>query len=54
MEQVVEAAGLDVMDYDNRWARYRIRLQKSDLTKHADVLRKLLEASYHEFGGGDA
>jgi hypothetical protein len=54
MEQVVEAAGLDVMDYDNRWARYRIRLQKSDLTKHADVLRKLLEASYREFGGGDA
>lgn len=54
MEQVVEAAGLDVMDYDNRWARYRIRLQKSDLTKQASVLRKILEASYREFGGGDA
>lgn len=54
IEQVVEAAGLDVMDYDNRWARYRIRLQKSDLTKHADVLRKILEAAYREYGGGNA
>jgi hypothetical protein len=27
-ESVVEAAGLDVMDYDTRWERYRIRLQK--------------------------
>lgn len=50
----VEAAGLDVMDYDNRWGRYRIRLQKGDVTKHAAVLRRLLEMSYKESGGGDA
>ncbi len=38
-EAAVEAAGLDVMDYDNKWGRYRIRLQKADVKKHADVLR---------------
>jgi hypothetical protein len=53
-ESAVEAAGLDVMDYDTRWERYRIRLQKGDVKKHTDVLRTLLEASYKEFGGGDA
>ncbi len=52
-EAAVEAAGLDVMDYDNRWERYRIRLQKGDVKKHAEVLRKLLEGSYKEWGGGD-
>lgn len=53
-EAAVEAAGLDVMDYDNKWGRYRIRLQKADVKKHADVLRQLFEASYKESGGGDA
>lgn len=53
IESAVEAAGLDVMDYDNRWSRYRIRLQKGDLTKHADVLRRLFEAAYKDFGGSD-
>ena len=51
-EATVEAAGLDVMDYDNKWGRYRIRLQKGDVKKHAEVLRQLLEASYKESGGG--
>ena len=53
IESAVEGAGLDVMDYDNRWSRYRIRLQKGDLTKHADVLRQLFEAAYKESGGSD-
>jgi hypothetical protein len=44
-ESVVEAAGLDVMDYDTRWERYRIRLQKGaalavnffDAWRHVDM-----------------
>jgi len=31
IEQKIEAAGLDVLDYDNRWSRYRIRLGKGDV-----------------------
>lgn len=53
-ETAVEAAGLDMMDYDNRWGRYRIRLQRGGVKKHAEVLRQLLEASYKESGGGEA
>ena len=52
-ESLVEAAGLDLLDYDSKWRRYRIRLQKGDLKKHADVLRQLFEAAYRETGGGD-
>ena len=54
IEQKIEAAGLDVMDYDNRWGRYRIRLEKGGVKKHADVLRELFEAAYRDFGGGEA
>jgi hypothetical protein len=53
-EAVVEAAGLDVMDYDTRWGRYRLRLQKGDVKKHAEVLRQLFEAAYRESGGSEA
>ena len=53
VDELVEVAGLDVMDYATREARYRMRLQKGDVTKHSDVLRRLLEQSYREFGGGD-
>jgi hypothetical protein len=53
IDAALEAAELDILDYDKRWGRYKIRLSKSDLTKHADVLRRLLETSYKEFGGGD-
>ena len=52
IEEAAEAAGLE-MDYNNRSGRYRIGLQKGDVKKHADVLRRLLEASYREFGGGE-
>lgn len=52
IEEAAEAAGLE-MEYNNRTGRYRIRLQKGDVKKHADVLRRLLEASYREFGGGE-
>lgn len=52
-ESAVDAAGLDLMDYDNKWGRYRIRLQRGDVKKHAEVLRQLLEASYRESGGAE-
>lgn len=45
-QERLEAAGLDVMDYDNRWGRYRIRLSKSDIKKHAEFLQELLSEAY--------
>jgi hypothetical protein len=52
-EAAVESAGLDVMDYDTKWGRYRIRLQKGDVKKHDVLLRRLLELAYEESRGGD-
>jgi hypothetical protein len=54
IEQKIEAAGLDVMDYDIRWSRYRIRLGKGDARKHAEILRELFSAAHKEFGGGSS
>lgn len=46
VEQMIEAAGLDVMDYDAQWGRYRIRLKKDELNGQRPVLRKLLLTAY--------
>jgi len=46
----LEAAGLDVMEYDSRWGRYRIRLTKEDLKKHGQLIKDLLKKVYDEAG----
>ena len=53
IEQKIEAAGLDVMDYENRWSRYRIRLGKGDPKKHTELLRELFTAAHKEFGASN-
>jgi len=55
VEQKLESAGLDVMDYDDRWSRYRIRLSKGDVAKHIDLLTELLAAANKNYGadGGE-
>src|SRR6266496_506009 len=47
----IETAGLDVMDYDARWRRYRIRVTKDDFKKQESVLRELLREAWQEAGG---
>ncbi len=44
----LEEAGIDVMEYDTRWGRYRIRLGKDDVTKHEPLLRELIKKAYGE------
>jgi hypothetical protein len=44
----LEEAGVDVMEYDDRWGRYRIRLAKGDIQKHEGLLRELLKTAYAE------
>lgn len=46
IDQQLEAAGIDVMDYLTKWTRYRLRLTKNDIKKQADLLVKLLKMSY--------
>jgi hypothetical protein len=42
----LDGSGLDVMDYDSRWGRYRIRLAKSDTTKHKDFLAAFMAKAH--------
>jgi predicted transport protein len=37
----LDESGLDVMDYDSRWGRYRIRVATGDLAQHRDFLMQL-------------
>ncbi len=41
-EDRMERAGLDLMDYDTHWGRYRIRLQAEDLDVHAKLITELI------------
>lgn len=46
LTEKLENSGLDIMDYDVRNNRYRIRLTKLDIEKHRDFLREILIESY--------
>jgi hypothetical protein len=46
MQSKLDNSGLEVMDYDDRWGRYPIRLSKEDLVKHESFLRELLKEAY--------
>jgi len=42
----LETANLDLMDYDDRWGSYRVRLAATDLKAHSELLADLLKAAY--------
>jgi hypothetical protein len=43
VQNQLDAEGCDVMDYDKRWGRYRIRFKPGEVAKHGTVLIKLLK-----------
>lgn len=45
-QERLESAGLDVMDYDSRWGRYRIRLQPGEVEKNKDILTEVIAEAY--------
>lgn len=46
VDAMIERAGLDSMNYDNRWGRYRLRISKEDLRDNREVLSSLLRMAY--------
>ena len=48
LEQRLDEAGLDVMEYERRSGRYRIRLAKPDIKKHQELLAELLGLAYEK------
>jgi hypothetical protein len=51
IEEMLEASELDVLEYDSRNQRYRIRLTKDDISQHERLLKEILERSHREFNG---
>lgn len=45
-----EEAEFDILDYNVRNGRYRLRLTKDDIEKHRDFLVELFEKAYNNFG----
>lgn len=46
IQEKLDNAKLDTMDYDNKWGRYRIRVDKNDISKNKDLLKELIMQSY--------
>ena len=46
IEKMLEEAGLDLMNYDKKWGRYRIKLSKQEVSKHKELITNLLKMAY--------
>ena len=46
-QERLENAGLDVMDYDDRWGYYRIRLTQGEIKKKAEVITQVLTQAFN-------
>jgi hypothetical protein len=46
----LESAGLDVMDYDSRWGRYRIRLKPGEIDKQKETLTEVVKEAFGASG----
>src|SRR5215216_827180 len=51
IEIMLDSAGLDVLEYDTRNQRYRIRFSKDEIAKHERLLKEMLGRAYREFNG---
>jgi predicted transport protein len=47
IDDKIETAGLDTLDYDEKWNRYRIRIKKDEIEKKKETLIDLLKISYN-------
>jgi hypothetical protein len=47
-QEFLDSAELDVMDYDSRWGRYRIRLQPGDVEKSKEILAEVIARAFNE------
>ena len=48
IQERLESSGLDIMDYDTRWGRYRIRLQLGDIEKNKDMLTMVVKDAFDQ------
>jgi hypothetical protein len=46
LDKKIEISGLDLIDYNNRRSRYRIRLNKNDIENNTELILELLKLAY--------
>ena len=46
IQDKLDEAKLDTMDYDSKWGRYRIRVDKNDIAKNKELLKLLMKQAY--------
>jgi len=46
IKEQLDNAKLDTMDYDSKWGRFRIRVDKEEIQKNKELLRRLMQQSY--------
>src|SRR5215207_918985 len=51
IEIMLDSAALDVLEYDTRNQRYRIRFSKDEIQKHQRLLKEILGRAYRYFNG---
>jgi len=51
IEIMLDTAGLDVLEYDTRNHRYRIRFSKEEIQKHQRLLKEIVGRAYRDFNG---
>ena len=49
VQKQLEEAGIDLMEYNTREGRYKLRLAKGDAERHAPLLTELFRSSYNAF-----
>ena len=45
LENEIERRGIDLMDYEKRYSKYRMKISSSDLKKHRDFIKDLVRKS---------
>jgi hypothetical protein len=50
LESELDESGLDLMEYNNKAGRYRVRLKPDDVKDHNELIRKLFEQAHAESG----
>jgi hypothetical protein len=46
LNEKIENSGIETGDYDKKWGRYKLRLNKSDVESKAEIIRELMNLAY--------
>ena len=46
LDSKIENSGIETLDYDKRWGRYRLRLTEYDVRSKAEIIRELMFLAY--------